>query len=71
MFVHIKISLLTYDMSLQPKDFGEISLRDIDQIARSSFPLCMRYLFEKVNSGSVIVKILLFLGVLTFATPVV
>ncbi|KAG6425511.1 hypothetical protein SASPL_115952 [Salvia splendens] len=33
----------------QPKDFGEISLRDIDQIARSSFPLCMRYLFEKIK----------------------
>ncbi|XP_047968030.1 probable DNA primase large subunit [Salvia hispanica] len=33
----------------QPKDFGEISLRDIDQIARSSFPLCMRYLFEKLK----------------------
>lgn len=34
---------------MQPKDFAEISLKDIDQIARSSFPLCMRHLFEKVN----------------------
>ncbi|XP_057776999.1 probable DNA primase large subunit [Salvia miltiorrhiza] len=33
----------------QPKDFAEISLKDIDQIARSSFPLCMRHLFEKLR----------------------
>ncbi|OMO88119.1 DNA primase, large subunit, eukaryotic/archaeal [Corchorus olitorius] len=33
----------------QPKEFGEISLKDIDQIARTSFPLCMRHLFEKLR----------------------
>ncbi|KAH6798107.1 DNA primase [Perilla frutescens var. hirtella] len=33
----------------QPKEFAEISLKDIDQIARSSFPLCMRHLFEKLR----------------------
>ncbi|MQL80643.1 hypothetical protein Taro_013116 [Colocasia esculenta] len=31
----------------QPKEFAEISLKDIDQLANSSFPLCMRHLFEK------------------------
>ncbi|CAN6464737.1 unnamed protein product [Victoria cruziana] len=33
----------------QPKEYGEISLKDIDQIARSSFPLCMRHLFYKLR----------------------
>ncbi|XP_059656634.1 probable DNA primase large subunit [Cornus florida] len=33
----------------QPKEYAEISLRDIDQVARSSFPLCMRHLFEKLR----------------------
>ncbi|KAG5521802.1 hypothetical protein RHGRI_034132 [Rhododendron griersonianum] len=33
----------------QPREFAEISLKDIDQLAKSSFPLCMRHLFEKVK----------------------
>lgn len=33
----------------QPKDFTEVSLKDIDQVAKSSFPLCMRHLFEKLR----------------------
>ncbi|KAL1808824.1 hypothetical protein ACET3Z_025814 [Daucus carota] len=33
----------------QPKEFTEISLKDIDQVAKSSFPLCMRHLFEKLR----------------------
>ncbi|KAK1304444.1 putative DNA primase large subunit [Acorus calamus] len=32
----------------QAKEFGEVSLKDIDQLANSSFPLCMHHLFEKV-----------------------
>ncbi|KAK1258999.1 putative DNA primase large subunit [Acorus gramineus] len=33
----------------QAKEFGEVSLKDIDQLANSSFPLCMRHLFEKLR----------------------
>lgn len=33
----------------EPKEFAEISLKDIDQVANSSFPLCMRHLFEKLR----------------------
>ncbi|CAA0826612.1 Probable DNA primase large subunit [Striga hermonthica] len=33
----------------QPNDSAEISLKDIDQVAKSSFPLCMRHLFEKLR----------------------
>ncbi|KAA8533335.1 hypothetical protein F0562_033132 [Nyssa sinensis] len=33
----------------QPREFTEISLKDIDQVAKSSFPLCMRHLFEKLR----------------------
>ncbi|KAK8363038.1 hypothetical protein V6Z12_A03G137000 [Gossypium hirsutum] len=33
----------------QPQEFGEISIKDIDQVAKTSFPLCMRHLFEKVK----------------------
>ncbi|XP_057759486.1 probable DNA primase large subunit [Arachis stenosperma] len=33
----------------QPKEYGEISLKDTDQVAKSSFPLCMRRLFEKLR----------------------
>ncbi|XVF85308.1 hypothetical protein PTKIN_Ptkin17bG0107200 [Pterospermum kingtungense] len=33
----------------QPKEFAEISIKDIDQLAKTSFPLCMRHLFEKVR----------------------
>lgn len=54
--VNFKIGWLTYEVSLQPKDYANISLQDIDKVARSSFPLCMRHLFEKVISGPVIVK---------------
>ncbi|CAL5418713.1 unnamed protein product [Camellia sinensis] len=33
----------------QPREFAEISLKDIDQVAKSSFPLCMHHLFEKLR----------------------
>ncbi|XP_019434312.1 PREDICTED: probable DNA primase large subunit isoform X2 [Lupinus angustifolius] len=33
----------------QPREYGEISLKDIDQVVKSSFPLCMRHLFEKLR----------------------
>lgn len=33
----------------QPREFAEISIKDIDQIAKTSFPLCMRHLFEKMR----------------------
>ncbi|KAE8716621.1 putative DNA primase large subunit [Hibiscus syriacus] len=33
----------------QPSEVGEISVKDIDHIAKTSFPLCMRHLFEKVR----------------------
>lgn len=33
----------------QPKEFSEVSIKDIDQVAKSSFPLCMRHLFEKLR----------------------
>lgn len=33
----------------QPKEFAEISLKDIDQVAKTSFTLCMRHLFEKLR----------------------
>ncbi|GMN49273.1 hypothetical protein TIFTF001_018446 [Ficus carica] len=33
----------------QPKGFSEISVKDIDDLAKSSFPLCMRHLFEKLR----------------------
>lgn len=36
---------------LQPKEFAEVSIKDIDQVAKSSFPLCMRHLFEKVRNS--------------------
>ncbi|XP_031272815.1 probable DNA primase large subunit [Pistacia vera] len=33
----------------RPKEFGEISINDLDQLAESSFPLCMRHLFVKLR----------------------
>ncbi|KAJ3675778.1 hypothetical protein LUZ60_004820 [Juncus effusus] len=33
----------------QPKDCAEISLKEINQLASSSFPLCMRHLFSKLR----------------------
>ncbi|XP_074575884.1 putative DNA primase large subunit [Curcuma longa] len=33
----------------QPKNSAEISLKDIDRLASSSFPLCMRHLFDKLR----------------------
>ncbi|KOM31527.1 hypothetical protein LR48_Vigan01g108200 [Vigna angularis] len=33
----------------QSRECADISLKDIDQVAKSSFPLCMRYLFEKLK----------------------
>ncbi|CAI0381293.1 unnamed protein product [Linum tenue] len=31
------------------REFGEVSLKDIDNVAKSSFPLCMRHLFDKLR----------------------
>lgn len=31
------------------EEFAEISIKDIDQVANSSFPLCMRHLFGKLR----------------------
>ncbi|KAL6002715.1 hypothetical protein ACLOJK_022934, partial [Asimina triloba] len=39
---------ITLALNMQPKEFTEISLKDIDRIANSSFPLCMRHLFDKL-----------------------
>ncbi|KNA15433.1 hypothetical protein SOVF_098300 [Spinacia oleracea] len=33
----------------EAKGFGEISLKDLDRVANSSFPLCMRHLFDKLK----------------------
>ncbi|KAK3033356.1 hypothetical protein RJ639_034406 [Escallonia herrerae] len=33
----------------QPKEYAEISLKDLNQVAKTSFPLCMRHLFEKLR----------------------
>ncbi|XP_068665301.1 probable DNA primase large subunit isoform X2 [Aristolochia californica] len=33
----------------QAKEFAEISLEEINQVANSSFPLCMRHLFERLR----------------------
>ncbi|XP_038906614.1 probable DNA primase large subunit [Benincasa hispida] len=33
----------------QPREYADISIKDLDQIAKSSFPLCMRHLFEKLK----------------------
>ncbi|XP_020253481.1 probable DNA primase large subunit isoform X1 [Asparagus officinalis] len=33
----------------QPKEYADISLKDIEQLASSSFPLCMRHLFDKLR----------------------
>lgn len=33
----------------QPKEFAEISIKDIDQVPKTSFPLCMRHLFDKLR----------------------
>lgn len=33
----------------EPKELAELSLKDLDQVANSSFPLCMRHLFEKLR----------------------
>ncbi|CAL5214051.1 unnamed protein product [Lathyrus oleraceus] len=33
----------------QPKEYAEISLKDIDQLAKTSFPLCMRHQFDKLK----------------------
>jgi DNA primase large subunit len=37
--------------SIQPKDAVEISLKDIDQLAKTSFPLCMRHMLEKLREN--------------------
>ncbi|KAL5188054.1 putative DNA primase large subunit [Glycine soja] len=33
----------------QSREYADISLKDIDQVAKSSFPLCMRHLFDKLK----------------------
>ncbi|KAL2343479.1 hypothetical protein Fmac_004764 [Flemingia macrophylla] len=33
----------------QSREYGDISLKDIDQVAKRSFPLCMRHLFDKLR----------------------
>ncbi|KAK6922432.1 DNA primase large subunit, eukaryotic/archaeal [Dillenia turbinata] len=33
----------------QPRELAEMSIKDIDQVAKTSFPLCMRHLFEKLR----------------------
>ncbi|CAN8243766.1 unnamed protein product [Cochlearia groenlandica] len=33
----------------QSSEYADISLKDIDQVSKSSFPLCMRHLFEKLR----------------------
>ncbi|KAL2903866.1 putative DNA primase large subunit, partial [Bienertia sinuspersici] len=33
----------------EPKEYAEISIKDLDQVANSSFPLCMRHLLEKLR----------------------
>ncbi|XP_020591204.1 probable DNA primase large subunit [Phalaenopsis equestris] len=33
----------------QPMEFTDISLKDIDQLANTSFPLCMRHLFNRLR----------------------
>ncbi|KAF3431021.1 hypothetical protein FNV43_RR25751 [Rhamnella rubrinervis] len=33
----------------QPKGFAEVSVKDIDELAKSSFPLCMCHLFGKLR----------------------
>ncbi|KAL6899220.1 hypothetical protein ACP4OV_005878 [Aristida adscensionis] len=35
----------------QPKDDVEISLKDIDQLAATSFPLCMRHMLDKLREN--------------------
>lgn len=37
----------------KPRGFAEISVKDIDELAKSSFPLCMRHLFEKVKGFAI------------------
>ncbi|KAL9151777.1 hypothetical protein ABFS82_11G073800 [Erythranthe guttata] len=44
----LSVSYLGPDYS-QSKEYGEISLKDIDQVAKKSFPLCMRHLFGKLK----------------------
>lgn len=44
------LNLLVYNQYfIQPNDTTEISPKDIDQLARTSFPLCMRHMLEKVR----------------------
>ncbi|KMT07427.1 hypothetical protein BVRB_6g150500 [Beta vulgaris subsp. vulgaris] len=44
----LSTSYLGPDYSEQ-KEFAEISLKDLDRVANSSFPLCMRHLFDKLR----------------------
>ncbi|KAL0357746.1 UNVERIFIED_CONTAM: putative DNA primase large subunit [Sesamum calycinum] len=57
----------------QPRECADISLKDIDQVAKSSFPLCMRHLFEKVTSWSLVgflVSLVANLGFRTFVITI-
>ncbi|KAI4343411.1 hypothetical protein L6164_010761 [Bauhinia variegata] len=35
----------------QPREYAEISLKDIDLVAKRSFPLCMRHFLEKLREN--------------------
>ncbi|KAI3956822.1 hypothetical protein MKW92_030630 [Papaver armeniacum] len=39
----------------QPKEYAEISIKDIDKVASSSLLLCMRHLFEKIVSSGILI----------------
>ncbi|CAD6270492.1 unnamed protein product [Miscanthus lutarioriparius] len=39
------------DRLTPPKDAVDISLKDIDQLAKSSFPLCMRHMLDKLREN--------------------
>lgn len=47
-FIRIYVNLFNF---MQSSEFAELSIKDIDQVARTSFPLCMRHLFEKVRDS--------------------
>ncbi|KAG2312704.1 hypothetical protein Bca52824_024261 [Brassica carinata] len=49
MYIHRYGSIEVVNFPPQSTEYAEISLKDIDQVAKSSFPLCMRHLFEKVR----------------------
>lgn len=48
------------NMSPQSSEYADISLKDIDQVSKSSFPLCMRHLFEKVSCFMAFISYILY-----------